>query len=57
MAILDLQKVGFKVEGTQLIKDITLQVQAGDWLTIEGPSGSGKSLLLKLIASLLTPTS
>lgn len=57
MVILDLQKVGFKVEGTQLIKDITLQVQAGDWLTIEGPSGSGKSLLLKLIASLLTPTS
>lgn len=33
-----------------------MQVQAGDWLTIEGPSGSGKSLLLKLIASLLTPT-
>lgn len=56
MAILDLQKVGFEVDGKELLKDITLQVQAGDWLTIEGPSGSGKSLLLKLIASLLTPT-
>ena len=52
MAILDLQKVGFEVDGKELLKDITLQVQAGDWLTIEGPSGSGKSLLLKLIASL-----
>jgi putative ABC transport system ATP-binding protein len=56
MAILDLQKVGFETDGKELLKDITLQVQAGDWLTIEGPSGSGKSLLLKLIASLLTPT-
>ncbi|WPQ68126.1 ABC transporter ATP-binding protein [Weissella paramesenteroides] len=56
MAILGLQKVGFETDGKELLKDITLQVQAGDWLTIEGPSGSGKSLLLKLIASLLTPT-
>lgn len=39
------------------IDDISLDVPAGDFLTLVGPSGSGKTTLLDLLAGLSTPTS
>lgn len=41
----------------QVLHDLSMQVEAGDWITIIGKSGSGKSTLLKLIAGLISPTS
>jgi multiple sugar transport system ATP-binding protein len=38
------------------VKDITLNVEEGEFLTLLGPSGCGKSTLLRLIAGLETPT-
>lgn len=38
------------------IKDITLEVDDGEFLTFIGPSGCGKSTLLRLIAGLEQPT-
>lgn len=38
------------------VKDITLDVEDGEFLTLLGPSGCGKSTLLRLIAGLDEPT-
>lgn len=39
------------------VKDVSLEVNKGDFISIIGHSGSGKSTLINLIAGLLTPTS
>ncbi|WP_413161477.1 ABC transporter ATP-binding protein [Capilliphycus salinus ALCB114379] len=38
------------------VKDITIEVEDGEFLTLLGPSGCGKSTLLRLIAGLEQPT-
>lgn len=51
-----IEHVNFQYEHALILKDITLNVEEGDFLTIIGPNGSGKSTLLKLILGLLKPT-
>lgn len=41
----------------QALKQINLDIQAGDVQLLMGPSGSGKTTLLSILAGLLTPTS
>jgi len=40
-----------------VLRDITLRVQAGEFIGIVGPSGSGKSTLLNMITGIDRPTS
>jgi len=43
--------------GLTVLKDITLQVQRGEFISVIGPSGSGKSTLLNMITGIDRPTS
>ncbi len=42
---------------TQAMAGLSLDVGAGEFLTIVGPSGCGKSTLLNIVAGLLSPSS
>lgn len=55
--LLDVQDVAFSVGERQLLKPVSLQLYQGDCVLLAGPSGSGKSTFLKILASLITPTS
>lgn len=60
MNILKLQNVYFNYRKNTTpfsLKDISIQVNKGDFLSIIGANGSGKSTLLKLIANIYYPSS
>lgn len=44
-------------EETWALRDVSVDIEAGDYVSISGPSGCGKSTLLSILALLDTPTS
>ncbi len=55
MAILELANVSKGHGGTPVLKDITLSVEAGQFVAVLGFSGTGKTTLVNLVAGLTTP--
>jgi len=51
------QNVSKSFEGRQVLADINLNIQPGQFIAIVGRSGSGKSTLLRILAGLETPDS
>ncbi len=47
----------YRIDGPEILHDISLDVPAGQLVGIVGPSGSGKSTLTKLLQRLYTPES
>lgn len=52
-----IEKLVKSFDGNQVLKDINLQVEAGQSLCIIGTSGCGKSVTLKCLLGLIPPTS
>ncbi len=55
MNIVEIKELSYKYDKVNVLEDINLQIKSGDFLAIIGPNGGGKSTLLKLILSLLSP--
>lgn len=50
---INLEDVGKQFSGKWIFRDLTFSVSRGESVVLIGPSGSGKSVLLKIIAGLL----
>ena len=55
--ILELDNIIKKFENQEVIKNISLKVNKGEFLTLLGPSGCGKTTTLRIIAGFENPTS
>jgi ABC-type multidrug transport system ATPase subunit len=54
--VISARGLGRRFGGKRVLRDLELEVRAGELLLVTGPNGSGKSTLLALIAGLLAPT-
>ena len=52
-SLIDMSDVVFSYGEEQVIKQISLEIQSGEFVGIIGPNGSGKSTLLRLIGALI----
>ena len=57
MILLQAEQLHIAYGSTDILRDISFQVQSGDYLGIVGPNGSGKSTLIRAILGLAPVTS
>ena len=57
LASIELQNVSLEFDGHIVLKNVSLAVSPGEKIVLIGPSGHGKTALLKVMAGLLPPTS
>jgi nitrate/nitrite transport system ATP-binding protein len=55
MAILEIEGVSKRYGDTEVLHDVNLSIEAGEFVAIVGFSGSGKTTLISAIAGLLVP--
>lgn len=56
MSLLEFNNISFLNKDNLIIKDLSFKIEYEDFVSVVGPSGSGKSSFLKLCSHLYTPT-
>ena len=56
-SLIELDNVSFAYESGRVLSDVTLSIDATDYVVLLGANGSGKTTLLKVALGLLKPTS
>ncbi len=54
--IITLENVDFFYDRTPVLRDISLKIRSGEFISIIGPNGGGKTTLLHLLLGFLSPT-
>jgi zinc transport system ATP-binding protein len=54
--VVEISNVSFAFNGRSILRQVSLEIQAGDFMAMIGPNGGGKTTLIKLILGLLKPS-
>lgn len=57
MPIISLEDICISFDGQQILKNLNLSINDGEFITLLGPSGCGKTTTLRIIAGFLKPDS
>lgn len=55
-AVVEFSDVSKTFGAVEAVQDLTLDIKAGEFLTLLGPSGSGKTTALNMVAGFLDPS-